>query len=252
MRIILISLFSLFLFGSAEAQQNAIEKYFSSYQEREDVTKIHVTGKIFQMATYIESDDKDVEELRDFISTVESFQMILGDKGQFNKSDYTASLKKVENEYEELMSIVDKEGTFNFRIKENRGVVKELIMVGFSENNLMVFSLTGNMNLKELSKMGSKIQMDGFGHLGKISENGADMIKVYPNPAKEGDAVNIEIPEDFKGGDATLFDLQGKTVMTYHMGSTRQVLRIDKVKAGQYLLVFKRGDVSVTKKLEVQ
>jgi hypothetical protein len=236
----------------AHAQQNAIQKHFSNYLDIDEVTNISITGKVFQLAAYIETDDKDLEEMKEFASTIESFQMIVGENGIFGKSEFGSALRKVENGYEELMSIQDKEGDFNFRVKESNGIVQELLMVGYSENSLIILSLTGRMDLKQISKMGAKIQMDGFESLGKMTENGADKIKVYPNPAKSTSPVTIEVPEDFIGGDATLVDMQGKTVMSYTMSTRKQELRVDRVNAGSYLLMFKKNEITITKKLEIQ
>jgi hypothetical protein len=252
MKTLIITLCTVFSLGMVHAQQNAIEKYFANYLAMEDITKISVNGKVFQLASYIETDDKDLEEMNDFASTIESFQMILGDNGIFSKSEYSSALRKVENGYEELMSIQDKEGDFNFRIKEQNGIVEELLMVGYSENSLMILSLTGRMNLKQISKMGAKIQMEGFESLGKMTENGADRIKCYPNPVQSTSPVTIEVPENFIGGDASLVDMKGKTVMSYRMSTRKQELRLDRVNAGAYLLVFKKNDISITKKLEIQ
>lgn len=252
MKNLMITLCTVFAIGMVQAQQNAIEKHFGNYLQMDEVTKISVAGKVFQLAAYIETDDKDLDEMKDFASTIESFQMIVGEDGIFSKSEFGSAMRKVENEYEELMSIQDKDGDFNFRIKEHNGIVKELLMVGYAENNLMILSLTGRMDLKQISKMGAKIQMDGFESLGKMTANGADRIKVYPNPVSSDSPVTIEVPEEFIGGDATLVDTQGKTIMTYRMSTRKQELRVDKVNAGSYVLVFKKDSVSVTKKLEIQ
>lgn len=252
MKNIMTAFLAIMMIGGINAQNNAIQTYFSDLSERDDMTKISITGKIFQMAAYLETDDEEIEEFKEFVSTIHSFQAIVGDEPEFSSSDYYASLSKVENSYEELMSVEDKNGSFNFRIKEKNGVVKELLMVGLSESDLIILSLTGEMDLRQLSKMTSKVQMEGFDYLSKMDENGMDEIKVYPNPASAGSPFNIEVPESFVGGTATLYDMNGRLVMTYPMGTRKQQVRIDKVKPGNYVIEFLKDNVKVTRKVEVQ
>lgn len=250
-----LSIFAAVLFVTGiQAQQNAIEKHYSNYLDRDDVTKISVTGKIFQLAAHIEVDeeDKEAQEFMEFVSSIDFFQMIVGDEGNFTKSDYRSALGKVERGYEELMTIEDKEGQFNFRIKEDRGVVKELIMIGIAGDDLIILSLSGRMDLNQIGSMGSQIQTSGFQYLEKLESSDLEEIKVYPNPARTGDDLNIQVPERFVGGDARLMDLNGRLVMTYPMTKKRQMIKLGKVKAGQYVMEFQKDEITVTRKVNVE
>ncbi|NND93525.1 MAG: DUF4252 domain-containing protein [Flavobacteriales bacterium] len=252
MKKLIITIGLIFSIAALSAQQNAIGNHFSNYLDREDITKISVTGKIFELAAYIEADDEETKEFKDFVSSIDFFQMIVGDEGQFTQNDYRSALGKVEREYEELMTIEDKDGDFNFRIKERNGVVREVIMLGYTTDDLIIMSISGHMDLRQLSKMGSRIQTEGFEHFKKIEDSGMDQIKIYPNPAQSGQQFNIQVPENFVGGEASLMDLNGRLVMTYPMSTKKQQLRLGSVPPGQYVMEFRSDEMTVSKKVSVK
>lgn len=251
MKHIILTLTLLLGMNALQAQSNVISEHFSDYQEREDFIKISVTGKIFQLMAHIETDNEEEQEMKDFLTSINSFNMVIGEEAEFNKKDYRAALKRVDSEYEELMSIEDKDGTFNFRIDEKNGVVREFIMVGIADDDIIIFSLTGDMDLALLSKVGSQIQTDGFEYLEKLDENGLEDLKVYPNPVQANSDLNIEIPEAYIGGTAVIYDIRGRLMMSYSMGLTKQRIELSSIPAGQYIIEFENGGLSQSRKLEV-
>ena len=252
MKKLILTFCSVFAIGLMFAQQNAIDKHFSEYLERDDMTKISITGKIFELATYIEAEDEETQEFKDFVSSIDFFQMLVGDEGGFTESDYRSALNKVEGSYEELMTIEDKDGDFNFRIRESNGVVREVLMLAISGEDLIIMSISGRMDLRQLSKMGHQIQTEGFEHFQKMEDSGMEDIKVYPNPARSGSELNIKVPEQFVGGEASLLDLQGRLVMTYPMSVQRQRVELDNVRPGQYVIEFRNDNTTITKKVTVE
>ena len=251
MKYIIITLTLLLGMNGMQAQTNAISEHFSDFQERDDFIKISVTGKIFQLMAHIDTETEQEEEFKEFVSSINSFTMVIGEEPVFDKKDYRAALKRVNSDYEELMSIEDKDGTFNFRIDEKNGVVREFIMVGIADDDIIIFSLTGDMDLALLSRVGSQIQTDGFEYLEKLDENGLDDLKVYPNPVQTNTNLNIEIPEAYVGGTAVIYDIRGRMMMSYSMGLKKQRIELSSMPAGQYIIEFENGGLSQSRKLEI-
>ena len=96
------------------------------------------------------------------------------------------------------MSVKDQDGNFTFYVDENNGIVYELVMVGGTDKEFMVFSLIGEMDLRQIGKMSQKIQMNGFDQMTKIFDHGAADLNVYPNPAGSGTDFNVEVPSEMK------------------------------------------------------
>ena len=74
--IVVIALMS----ASTYAQTDALDKYFSNYQQDENFTKVNISGKMFDLASFLESDDNDVQEFKDLVSGVESLKMLMNNE----------------------------------------------------------------------------------------------------------------------------------------------------------------------------
>ena len=245
--IVAMAIFSL----AAVAQNNALDKYFTQYQGDEDFSKVSISGKVFEMTAYLETDDADIEEVKEFASGIEGLKMLIGENVDENFSKYNAAAIKVAKSYEELMSVDDKDGKFTFYIDERNGVVKEFVVVATVENNLVLVSLVGKMDLRQLSKISQKINNEGFDYIGKMNDHGANKIKVYPNPVAEGSLIDVEVPGELNGAKLTIYDMNGKVVKSEKITSTKMSVSVNAMSKGQYILEFIKGDSSIKKKLNV-
>ncbi len=73
-------------------------------------------------------------------------------------------------EYEELMTVRDKDKDMKFFIKESGGKISELVMVMGGNEEFMVMTLFGEIDLKQVSKIGKKMNVDGLENLENIKE----------------------------------------------------------------------------------
>lgn len=65
---------------------------------------------------------------------------------------------------DELLSIKEGEAEFNFYINETDGKINELLMVGKESNSIFILSLVGNIDLKQISALSKKMNIDAFEH----------------------------------------------------------------------------------------
>lgn len=253
MKQVLTFVLAVLLTGSAFAQ-NIIEKNFTRYQNQDNFTTINVSGKMFEMAVYLEDDENDSEtaEMLEFLQSITSFNMIVGEKVQDIKGTYTSAVKTVANTHEELMSIDDNDGRATFFIDESNGIVRELVLVGRGNDEFVVFSLMGEIDLRQLSKMSSKIQQQGFRQMDKMFENGVQDVKVYPNPAQANSEITIEVPEQMIGGMATIYNMDGKSVQTTKINGSKEQVSINRLPAGSYVVEMKKDKISIKKRILVQ
>jgi hypothetical protein len=69
------------------------------------------------------------------------------------------------------MSIRDTDKDMKFFIKEAGGKISELVMVAGGNEDFMVLSLFGEIDLKQVSKIGKKMDVDGLENLEKLKDN---------------------------------------------------------------------------------
>ena len=249
-----IAIIAFLLLPGITFAQNAIDKHFKQYKAQEDVTKIHITSRMFELAAHMELKDEDVKvaEFKKFISTIEEFNMIVKRETAESKTQYQSALKKIGGPYEELMSVEDKQGRFTLFIDESKGVVREVVMVGAGPQEFMVFSLTGAMDLKQLSRMAREVQSDGFQQMGRMFEHGVSEVKAYPNPLKPDQVLNIELPEKMIGGKASLISMEGKVVKEFSIHSKQEQMETGTLPAGSYVLKFSKGNINMKKRVILQ
>ena len=253
MKPLLLTVCAMFLAGMTLGQ-NIIDKHFSAYKAQENFTTIHVSSKAFELSAYLEFEDasEELEELRQFLTTVKSFDMIAGKNIDNAARKYSSALKKVQVTHEELMYKKEENGEFTFLIDETNGVVHELVMVGSSEDDLAIFSLTGNMDLEQLSKMSKMMNPKEDTQLKKMYESGLHDIKAYPNPLRAGEHLTIEVPAEMANGTATLINLNGVRVKEVNLNGSYQKMTTDGLASGTYILEFQAENVRIRKKVLIR
>jgi len=235
--------------------QNLIERHFSTYLEQEDVAQVHVSGKMFEMATHleIEESNEDIAELKEFVGTIKDFNLIVKHNLERPRPAYESALAKVQKEYDELMSVKEHDGVFTFFVNESNGIVRELVMVAMGPKELVVFSLEGNMELDQILKMASIIQQDKFSDLEKLEENGFTEIKLYPNPAQNGENITLEVPESLDGAQVSLIGLKGgEAVRQTSVRGNKATISTNGLAEGVYIVVVKTETVSIKKRVSVR
>jgi hypothetical protein len=245
---------AMMLLSGTAFGQNIIEQHFSSYKQQDHYTSVHISSKAFELAAYLELEDasEELAEFKEFLNTVNSFDMIAGQHQENAAQLYRTALKRVKASHEEVMTVQEADGTFSFLIDESNGIVHELVMVGNGPQEWMVFSLTGNMDINQLSKMSQWMQTDDEGQVRRLFEHGLHEVKVYPNPSRKGEPIVVEVPAGMVDGDAYLLNLNGTRVKSYSLGSTYQKLETGGLAAGQYILEFRNGEVSIRKKVLIR
>jgi hypothetical protein len=69
------------------------------------------------------------------------------------------------------MTVRDKDKDMKFLIKESGGKISELLMVMGGDDQFMVMSLFGEIDLKQVSRIGKKMDVKGLENLHNIDKN---------------------------------------------------------------------------------
>jgi uncharacterized protein DUF4252 len=168
------------------------QSIFDKFEDMDGVTSVVVNQKMFKMLASIEVnlDNKEDQEYFDLIKKITSLKVLTtGD------SKISADMKAKVNSYlkssrlDELMRIKDGDQTVKFYVKEGKDEnhVEELLMfvTGLKELTkgqdisingkkreieTVLLSLTGDIDLKQISKLTSKMDLPGGKHLEKAGE----------------------------------------------------------------------------------
>ena len=160
---------------------------FERYNDNSDVTYVSIKPKMFQMIAKmgINVDDPEAKSFMDMVNSITSFKTLVTDNKSIS-ADITKWVKSRSGSLEELMEVKDEGSEVKFYVKEGKDSdhVKELLIyvngidkamkgqgVEINGENrkieTVVVSLTGDINLNEISKLTDKMNIPGGQHLDK-------------------------------------------------------------------------------------
>jgi len=157
---------------AANAQGEAVSKFFTKYQDDESFTQVKVSQKMFGLFTNMDVDKPEDKEVLDAISKIQGLRVLAKHETRDSRALYKEALSTIPNTYEELMSVRDKDKDMKFYIKELKaGKIGELVMVMGGNDEFMLLTLFGEIDLKKISSIGKKMNIEGLDKLEKIKDN---------------------------------------------------------------------------------
>jgi hypothetical protein len=165
------------LFGSVQAQDDAIAKFFSKYMESENFSRVYISPKMMQMAggflrSNVDTGNADEKDLGELMQKVKGIRILSGDKvnGKSLFNEAMSTLNK--NKYEDLMDVQDKESSVKFMVREENGRIAELLMITGSETEFTLLSMLGSFTYQDLNILAEKTNLPGMNeyHSGRKKE----------------------------------------------------------------------------------
>ena len=161
----------------AAAQKSGAGNIFDRYSGKDGYTTVDVNKGLFELFAEIDADDPEFDEFQKAIKGVESLRLIAyqieGDKGSVPEKENF--IKEIRSEvslddFEELMVVKDKDANINFYAISNGSVISEMLMIVDGENEAVLLSLYGDIDLNYIAKLGSTMDLGGMEYLGKMKK----------------------------------------------------------------------------------
>jgi diphthamide synthase (EF-2-diphthine--ammonia ligase) len=168
------------------------QSMFDKYEDMKDVTSAVINQKIFSMLASmdIDLDDPDSQKFMEMVKKVESVKILSTSNMTISKSMRSDAENHINrSRLSELMRFKDGEQTVKFYVKEGKDEnhVKELFMLinGLGEITkdadieingekrefeTVVVSISGDIDLREISKITSKMNVPGGKNLEKVGK----------------------------------------------------------------------------------
>ncbi len=153
---------------------------FDSYEDEKDVTSVVVTKNMFKLLAEIdlESNDPEVKDYLELVNNLDNIKIFITNNPAVAKrmsadvQKYIGSAKGLN----ELMRVKDEGKNIKFYSKEGKSesFVSELLM--FMDGNIdgkdgtMIMSITGNIDLKKISKLTKDLKVPGSEELKNIDK----------------------------------------------------------------------------------
>lgn len=173
MKNIIAIVFCCVCFNLSYGQADAIDKYFSKYKEDDRFTMVHVSPKMFQMFAKVAkgTDDRDAQRVADVVKNLKGLKVLISEEDATSLYQEATGMINM-SEYEELMTVRAKDEDVRFVVKDAQGgdIVKELLLLVRSDEFVMV-SFVGDINLNEIGRLASDIDIDGLEHLDLLDKD---------------------------------------------------------------------------------
>ncbi|SIO22772.1 DUF4252 domain-containing protein [Algoriphagus halophilus] len=174
-KILIIPILLLSLVFKAQAQDDAIQKFFSNYMEDDRFSRVYISPKMMQMAGgFLKSNsenDQDAEDLGTLIQKVKGIRILSSEEvnGQALYNEAMSTLTN--NKYEELMDVQDKGSSLKFMVREEGGLVRELLMLsGDKGGQFTLLSMLGAFTYEDLNLLAEKTDIPGMDSYNKGSK----------------------------------------------------------------------------------
>ncbi len=156
------------------AQEDAISKFFSKYEGREDFTTIYITSRMFGLIAQI-PESEDEEDVMNVIRKLKGLKILTTDEYAEKEQLYREALKTLPKEgYDDLMVIKEGDEQIKFLISEKDGKINEFLMLIGGNDNFFLMSMVGDLTLDDISRLSKTMDIEGFNHLEKLKENKED------------------------------------------------------------------------------
>ncbi|MEM6965528.1 MAG: DUF4252 domain-containing protein [Bacteroidota bacterium] len=173
MKYLLSVITMLLLTISVQAQNDAIARYFDKYLDDENFTVVFVSGKMFTMLSKIDIEelkDEEAQAILDVAKDIKGLRVLVTEVEPRQYYKEARKLINTDDGYEVLLTVRDKGDNVNFWIKETNNVIEELFLLVGGEDEFVLVSFLGRLDLNKIAQLANTLDVEGAEHLEKIGK----------------------------------------------------------------------------------
>lgn len=149
-----------------QAQDDAIGKFFGKYIEDSRFTVVSVSPKMFRLLAKVNWDTIPAD-LRQTVTKLKSLRILSTESTP--RQFYKEALSRIDmKEYEELITVRNKNEDVHFVVKEEGGIIHELLMIALDEDDFTLMSFVGDIDLDKMSRLSSSMSIKGMENLKNV------------------------------------------------------------------------------------
>ncbi|MBK7408262.1 MAG: DUF4252 domain-containing protein [Saprospirales bacterium] len=149
--------------STAQAQSDAISKYFSKYVDDERFTVVYISPKMFQLFDKLDInlDDAEANAIKEVVKDLRGLRILVAEENTMELYKEASQLIN-KKEYEVLMTVRNKgEESVDFLIKDNGGdIIDELLMIIGGPDDFVLMSFVGKIDINKISEMAKAFEED--------------------------------------------------------------------------------------------
>ncbi len=163
------------------AQEKPFDELIKKYGDEDGITTVVITGEMFQLFSNLESDEE-AEEFSKLMNSLSSIKILNLDKTKYKDAKLDFYYKLMEDlpkdNYIELMTIKEKDQNVKFYIKKlDTGKIGEMIMISSGADDNTLISITGKIDLNDMSKLSHSLGIKGLENLKELEIHESEIEK---------------------------------------------------------------------------
>lgn len=167
-RILSVLIFVAVATVSSYAQNDAINRFFESYQDNEEFSSVYVSPRMFQMVAKVAGEEME-GDLADVVKDLQGLQVLMTEVEPMKY--YQEAVKKIPlGEYELLVKVRDEGQNVRIFSKSSGDVINELVLMVGGADEFVLMSFVGKIDINKLSKLATTLDIDGAESLELLSK----------------------------------------------------------------------------------
>lgn len=163
-----IAIFLVFLSSGLQvmAQDSPLDRFFDRYEQDTSFTVINISPRMFQMFSQVAGSAAQQDQVLDVARKLTGLRILTKDNCPNGLQLFQQASALLSRHYQELMTIRDKGSNLKFLVNQDpSGTIRELIMLIGGDQQFFAMSLTGSIDLHELSQIAGSMNIQGFDKL---------------------------------------------------------------------------------------
>jgi hypothetical protein len=156
------------------SSQSIMDKLFDKYSGATGFTSVYISKYMFDMFRNKDADPKTQDEMQQTLSKLNCIKILATDDDPATNTSvdlYQEILKVLPgSSYKEIMVVKDKDQNVVFYAKEEKDRVAELLLVVGGKDSNVLISIQGDIDMKNISKLGSTMNIQGMDKLKDMKE----------------------------------------------------------------------------------
>ncbi len=157
--------------------QSPLDKVFDKYAGQDRFTTVNISKEMFQMfSQMMDQKDTSMTEMRDMMEHLTGLKVLTYNIDTLNYAkavtiynDFAGLYSS--SAYKELMSVNEGRDNYRFLTKQDgSGMISEMVMLMKGKSEVMVLSLTGKIDMANVSKLSKGMGIKGMEGLHKMKE----------------------------------------------------------------------------------
>ncbi len=158
MKRIIIGLF-FSLTGLSLIAQDFVSSFLDKCEEKDSLEIVVIGKKMLELINTTNSENKELDEL---LSGLENIGMINTKDSTWSNEYYSLAVRMLKTKshgFKEVFSLQGSDENLLLMTKENKGVIKELVLLTKNEFEFSIISLSGDINLEKLAKYSKELNI---------------------------------------------------------------------------------------------